>query len=325
MDHQSHGHFGPMPVLHDLDEEKPIIVPSQAMETAARAGCLRRFVVLVVLASVVGATFWTIRYHQRSLAAAAAAAVVPAEAPKLPILSNASDASSGDAEVVEAREFLLQKILPAQTWQDLVPHVRLPETTEPMMREYHATRPFKPLAGLGPGGAKTVENSAGRFAVFLLSSKDFPVAMIEVGTDGPKLDWEMLVNHPLVEWERFLKARPAATGELAVTITRCYIREDYLTAEEKTKLGQLIGVRLGMPGNEVQLFAAVSLESETGRWVSENVPWEHENKTTLARMVLAFDPKHRAFDKRVTIHGQPGFGWNRRKPGPLPPPEDMDP
>ena len=180
-----------------------------------------------------------------------------------------------------------------------------------MMRGYYAKHAFASFARVTCGQAQAVANERGRFVAFLLEPDQNAVAMVEISDQGPKVDWEILVNYPAVQWKDFLAKRPAGEQDLAVTISRCYVREDFLAKEEKLVRDQLLGLRIGLPGSDDQLFAAIPVDSEPGRWIVAHVPWEHENKSAPVRARLAFDPSHAAMPERVVIGAIPVTGWTR--------------
>lgn len=305
-------HRGPLPIAKSFEDARLPVAASHALETVQREHWKKWTALVVVLALVAGASFWAIRENQMAKAAALnPPPTSDSPSPAQRVLVEGADTPADDAEVNDARTFLTEKILPAAKWEDWLPHIRLPSEVEPLLRTYYAEHEFQPLQGRAIRSAKMTRNAVGKFAVFLLDHPVHQIAMVELGGDGPRLDWEMLVNLPLRDWESFLKSRPSAPTNLAVAMSRCYVREDYLTPAELPHRADLIGLRLGMPGNPELLFATLPLDSPLGKWLAQHLPWEHENRTLLCRATLNFAPEFEAMKDRVVLQGEPTPGWNR--------------
>lgn len=318
-------HRGPLPTVKSTEELVAPVVASHALESARRDHWKKLAALVTMLAVVGGAGVWAWREHR----------IGKIESGKAPITGELSDPVNrilvegatlpeDDADVVAARDFLREKILPATRWEDWLPHLRLPTEVEPIVRAYYARHEFQPLSKSEIRSARISRTPAGKFVVFLLDHATQQVAMVEIGADGPRLDWEILTNQPLREWEAFVKSRPTAPTNIPAGICRCYVREDYLTEEELPRRGEFLGVRISMPGNPEQLFSAIPLSTELGRWLAAKLPWEHEDKTMVARVTVGFAPEHAPMQDRVILHAEPSPGWNRMPapaPAAAPPPE----
>lgn len=308
-------HRGPLPVVKSIEDARLPVAASHALETVQREHWKKSAALAVALALLAGASIWA--WRENKLARAAALDAPPPATASLPanrVLVEGAATPADDADVNDARIFLNERILPAAKWEDWLPHIRLPGEVEPLLRSYYAEREFQPLQDRAIRSVKFTRNAAGKFAVFLLDHPVYQIAMVELSPDGPRLDWEMLVNLPLRDWEKFTRSRPSAPTNLAVAMSRCYVREDYLTAAELPNRADQIGVRLGMPGNPELLFATLPLASPLGQWLADRLPWEHENRTLLCRATLNFTPEFEAMKDRVVLLGEPTPGWNRIHP-----------
>lgn len=305
-------HRGPLPAVKSIEEMQTTVIASHALESVRREHWKKQVALLASLIVVTGAALWAWREHQRAKAESLRSPITTDLAdPANRTLVQGADLPEDDTDVTIARDFLKGKILPAGKWEDLLPHVRLPEQVAPMMTAYYADHEFQTLAKSEIRSIRVSRNPAGKFVVLLLDHPVQQVAMVELGGDGPRLDWEILVNLPLREWENFVKSRPSAPTNTAVAVSRCYVREDYLTPEELPKRAELLGVRIGMPGNPVLLFSAVPIGSPLGQSLAARLPWEHDNKSMIARATLSFAPEHAPMQDRVILYGEPSPGWNR--------------
>jgi hypothetical protein len=308
-------HRGPLPAVKSGEDRLPAPVPSHALESARRDHWKKLAAFAAMLIVVVGASLWAWREHRlgKNEARVLPAADKIAD-PVNRILVEGAALPEDDTDVIAARDFLKEKIMPARKWEDWLPHVRLPQQVEPIMRAYYADHQFQPLSQSAIRSAKVSRTPAGKFIVFLLDHDFQQVAMVEIGVDGPRLDWEILTNQPLREWEAFLKSRPSAPVNIPATVARCYVREDYLTEEELPKRTEFLGIRISMPGNPDLLFSAVPLSSPLGERLAARLPWEHEDKSMVARVTVGFAPEHTPMRDRVILHAEPSPGWNRTSP-----------
>ena len=248
--------------------------------------------------------WWAMENHGQGAGSQGGTPAVAGESPGgLDLQSGAANGASNggiaEGEIAEARDFLLGKVLPATDWQAWLPVVRKADVVEPLMRGYYGDKTFVSMKGMRITSERGVVNANGRFVVFLLEGSRKGLAMVELGADGPLLDWEMTVNYPQYQWVKILENRPAGSMEAAVFMARCYTREELLLEQEWQEKDKVLGVRLSMPGNPDTLFAAVPAESELGRWVAGKVPWEHENRGLLVRVEMAFSEEHALMPERV--------------------------
>jgi hypothetical protein len=306
------GHRGPLPAVKTIENFRTTVVASHALESVRRDHWKKRAAFLVILAVISGASFWAWQEHQRDKAESRLTPISNEFAdPANRSLIEGATLPEDDAEVVSARDFLKEKIFPATRWEDWLPHIRLPEQVEPIFRGYYAGHEFQSLAKTQIHATRLSRTPAGKFVVFLLDHPVQQVAMVEIGGDGPRFDWEILTNQPLREWEAFVKSKPSAPTTLPVALSRCYVREDSLTDQELPNRAELVGVRVTMPGHPLVLFSAVPLSSPLGQSLAKKLPWEHEDKTMLARVTLSFSPEHAAMENRIVLHEEPTPGWNR--------------
>ena len=305
-------HRGPLPAVKSTEDLRPPVIASHALETARRDHWKKLAALFTMLAVVIGAGVWAWKEHRHGKRESGKSPITGELAdPVNRILVEGTTEPEDDADVAAARDFLRGKILPAATWEDWLPYVRLPEQVDPIMRTYYGTNQFQSLAKSEIRSAKVSRTPAGKFVVFFLDHPIQQVAMVEISSDGPRLDWEILTNQPLREWESFLKSRSSAPTNVAAAICRCYVREDYLTREELPRRGELLGVRISMPGHAVPLFSAIPVSSELGQWLAAKLPWEHEDKSMIARVTIGFSPEHEPMQDRVILHAEPTPGWNR--------------
>lgn len=307
-------HRGPLPAKPGVQElASSPIVPSHAMQYARRMKWIKVIAVLVVLALVGSVVVMSISDHRAERADPPGGRRNEQAAGKgNPLLANSQATGSlDDAEIAEARLMLSQRVLSAKSWEDWLPYVRHRGIVEPLMREHYARHAFVSFGAMAIGKAQPMVNERGRFVAFLLDPDQTVVAMVEVTDKGPLIDWEILVNYPLIQWAEFIAKRPDGETNLAVTFSRCYVRDEFLTESEKPVRDQLLGLRVGIPGNDDPLFAAVPVVSDLGRWVVAHVPWEHENKVAPVRADFVLDPAHAAMPGRVEVRSIPVNGWNR--------------
>ncbi|MFM7182383.1 MAG: hypothetical protein ACKO2G_13085 [Verrucomicrobiales bacterium] len=306
------GHRGPLPAVKSTEEVRPPVVASHALESARRDNWKKLAALAAMLVVVVGAGLWAWSERASGRNESSALPITGELAdPANRILIEGATLPQDDADVAAARNFLQEQILPAAKWEDWMAHVRLPKELEPIMRAYYVDHEYQSLVKSQIRSAKISRTPAGKFVIFLLDHPVQQVAMVEMSADGPRLDWEILTNQPLRDWEAFIKSRPSAPTNIPVAICRCYVREDYLTPEELPNRSDYLGMRVSMPGNPDLLFSAVPLASPLGQWLAAKLPWEHDDKTIVARATLSFAPEHTVMRDRVILHGEPSPGWNR--------------
>lgn len=305
-------HRGPLPSVKSTESLRPPVGTSHALESVRRDHWKKRLAFFAILLVILGVSFWAWREQALDRKDVALAPIGSTLSdPVSRMLVDGSILPENEANVVAARNFLSEKILPALAWEDWLPHVRLPERVEPLMRSYYADHQFQPLAKAKIESIRTQTNPAGNFVLFVLDHPSLQIAMVELGGDGPRLDWEIIANQPRREWEAFLKSRPSAPTTLPAVICRCYVRDSDMTAEELPKRTEFLGVRIRMPGNPHSLFSAVPLASPLGQSLANRLPWEHDERHLMAQVTLSFAPEHDALKERVVLRSEPMLGWNR--------------
>ena len=229
----------------------------------------------------------------------------------------APESSSGrnsEIDLVGARRFLAGKVAKAEKWEDLLPFIRKRGEVEPLMREYYASHPFESWAGRQVRQEKTSRNGSGLFVAFLLDGKPGvqpSVTMVECAKDGFLLDWEMSVNYAWHQWDAFRAARPTTPTTVRALVARTFVRDDLLLPDERPAKDNLVAAMIYMLSRDNPLYVIAAADSEIGKWIVATPPWDHEDRSIMERLDLAFDPAHAGTADRVTIVRVVGENWTR--------------
>ena len=161
---------------------------------------------------------------------------------------------------------------------------------------------------------KTSRNDSGQFVALLMEGRPGvqpSVAMVECTGGGYALDWEMSVNYAWHQWDTFRTVRPAESTPVRALVARTFVRDDFLLADERPAKGSLVSAMVFMLGRENPLYVVVAADSEVGKWIVDKAPWDHEDRSIMERIDLAFDPAHAAVPDRVVVRRLIGENWTR--------------
>lgn len=286
---------------------------SHVLEVQRQRKWLAKGALLLGVLLFVGVGWWVVRLQKGE--GVPAIPSFTTSALSLPAgLPSASSAALPASDILRARQFVVDRLARVANWEDLLPMVRKRGEVEPLMRGYYRENPFRPWTGRRILQERPRANSSGSFVVFLMedtAGDGTSVVVVETGGDTCALDWEMSVNYALFEWDALVKARPAQPVVVRALVARCYVREDLLLPAEKDAREQVLALRIFMHGREDLLFAALPVDSESGKWAMANVPWEHDNRPLLLRVEVAFDPAYASLPERVRFVRVVGDTWTR--------------
>ncbi len=159
--------------------------------------------------------------------------------------------------------------------------VRHPERVRPLMEAYHGANPLpvnrhqrtKLLQSL------TLDNRANFWmATVELEDHSSHNLILEILDSGePRIDWETLVCHQPLKWDRFATERPAGTS----FDFRVYVEPDNFFSHEFTDSNRWICFRLTALGSEEMLFGYANAHEELGQQLAEIFSRNPDRKTSL--------------------------------------------
>lgn len=142
----------------------------------------------------------------------------------------------------------------AASIEAMLPMVRHPDQVRPLMEQYYAQHPLRPL------GFKKVTNFQGGI---LDNASDFWMVSVEQGDGRTRnilleqeasgaigVDWETVVTYQPMNWDEYARQRPAGTA----MEFRVYVGEDHFFSHEFANANLWSSFRLTAPGAEETLF-----------------------------------------------------------------------
>lgn len=156
------------------------------------------------------------------------------------------------SEIRSPMTVMMEKLLSAEKWEDFLPYTHDAGRVHPKMAEYYRAG-FTPirLAGARPRWDVWEEGQRSHSEEFTSNLGRMTLAVIQ-NPDGPRFDWERLVDLPAREWEDFLRARPDERRTLRVHLQKA---ESLFGQQEK--LAKEISVKIYLRDAKRALFGSL--------------------------------------------------------------------
>ena len=162
-------------------------------------------------------------------------------------------------EAVSEIKSVVSRFFAARTPEEKSALVRGGEALLPAMRSYYASHPDEPAGIHLTGSVKSIPDGGRLF--FFVNGKDALEKPLEVVVErtphGMKLDWRYLTGSGDMEWERWLKERPAVPVRLRVVAS-----PDNYYAGAFANPGDWICIKITDPGGSSTAWAYAKRESD---------------------------------------------------------------
>ena len=158
------------------------------------------------------------------------------------------------ADMIEGMERQVKAFCEADSLEAMLPLVRHPEATRPLMERYYAKTPLQAL------GFKQLKNFEG---TMVDSNRDFWQFSVVVGDGRSRkiqleqdpsgklgVDWETVVTYQPMNWDDYARQRPPGT----TMDFRVFVEEDHFFTHEFVDSTRWASFRLTVPGGEETLF-----------------------------------------------------------------------
>ena len=164
-----------------------------------------------------------------------------AEAAKITAIQKAKATQSAKFE--ESYEFA-KRALASESWEALVPLVRDPERVGPSMRQFYAKETYQPVELTAYYAPFETEKHGITIHEFKATDADggTRTLVVEQSSDGPRLDWELMVSLSRYDWIDFLKTRPQTPKTIRTIAKFASLQDRYYTDAGLTR-DEAIGIR----------------------------------------------------------------------------------
>lgn len=193
------------------------------------------------------------------------------------------------ARLIERIEGVMRAFFEAKTVETLATMARHPERVTPLMREYYGDGP---VYGGSLQAVKTLQpltlGNRGNFwmASAALSGGKSRNLIIEVLENGePKIDWETLVCHQPMPWDKFVATRPAGTS----MDFRVYVEPDNFYSHEFADPSRWTSYRLTTLNSDETLFGYTAAGSEVAAQLQTLLEQNGGRRTSLILRLIIPD------------------------------------
>ncbi len=201
-----------------------------------------------------------------------------------------------------------KEALASPSWEALIPLVRDPKRVAPLMRSYYSEVKYEPveLVEFHAPVEVTVSDLPMHELAATEKSGKVRTLVLEQCEDGPRVDWELMVNLPRHTWNKFLEARPAEPQTISVVAARSSVLDRYFD-DAGVDRDEAIGIRV-WHGPADSHYAVLPKGSEMAEKMSELLEWDKGRKIVIE---ASFDPESKLND-RLNFDGFYKTGWVMR-------------